>query len=271
MVFIHGCFPQKLMKKYLNLLVAALLVVLGLGCFLGQTYIDPNVSPGWYTALGNIGSAVLICGLLTLLQSLITKHLDDANLRLLLGMSDAVKASSLRSIQTDSSLYDFKDLMLKSISFSVIMNDGLRWVGNHSVLLEKRFTKKTETEFFLVDPEGAFCRSLAIKTATNVEALKNKIEQSVALLESTYMRTNQKGTLRIYFMRNYPTQSLFFGDDRVVVTPYQASSGRPLIPLFEYNYEEGHISIASNLFDDLTRVRNESILISENGKRQTSQ
>ena len=73
--------------KYLNILVIALLVVIGLACYLAQANIDSAVYPAWHTAVGNIGSAVLICGLLTLFQNLITKHMEDANLRQLLGIS----------------------------------------------------------------------------------------------------------------------------------------------------------------------------------------
>ena len=69
-------------------------------------------------------------------------------------------------------------------------------------------------------------------------------------------------------MKNYPTQTLFYSEDRVIVTPYQTSSGRSIIPLYEYEYEDEDISIASHLFEDLKRVRKESILISENGARK---
>lgn len=254
--------------KYLNILIIALLVVVGLACYLIQAHINPTTYPEWHTAIGNIGSAVLICGLLTLFQNLITKHMEDANLRHLLGISESIKESNLKTILTDSSKYNYHDIVTRSITFCAILNDGLRWVGNNSPALEKRFSKSnTSTEFFLVDPDGCFCQALAMKTIKNVPDLQSKIMQSVSQLESTYNKTDKRGELKIYFLKNYPTQSLFYSDYSVIVTPYQVSSGRTTIPLFEYVYEEGHKSIASHLFEDLERVRNESKLISVNGVR----
>lgn len=149
------------------------------------------------------------------------------------------------------------------------MNDGLRWVGNNSPFLEKRFNRKnTETELYLVNPESDFCKALANKTSISHDDLRIKINQTVSLIEATYKKSEKKGQLRVYYLKNYPTQTLFYSEDRVIVTPYQTSSGRSIIPLFEYEYEDGDISIASHLFEDLKRVRQESTLISENGVRK---
>lgn len=54
------------MKKYLILLIIALLIIIGGGCYLIQALIDSNEHQQWSTFFGNVGSAVLICGLLTL-------------------------------------------------------------------------------------------------------------------------------------------------------------------------------------------------------------
>lgn len=257
------------MKKYLILLIIALLIIIGGGCYLIQALIDTNEHPQWSTFFGNVGSAVLICGLLTLFQNLITKKYDDDNLKHLLGISSSIKHSHLKTILTDSSKYNFGSVITKSADFSVIINDGLRWVGNNSNSLEKRFNRKnTETEFFLVDPNSDFCKALANKTERSVDDLKNKIEQSISQIETTYNKTEKKGSLKIYLLKNYPTQTLFYADDVVIVTPYQTSSGRSVIPLYEYEYNEGDTSIASHLFQDLKLVRKESSLISEDGVRK---
>ena len=128
--------------------------------------------------------------------------------------------------------------------------------------------KNTATEFFLVNPDSDFCKALANKTDKAIEDLKNKIEQSISQIESIYNKTEKKGNLRIYLLKNYPTQTLFYADDTVIVTPYQTSSGRSIIPLYEYEYNDGDTSIASHLFNDLELVRKESLLVSENGIRK---
>ena len=256
------------MKKYLYGLVITLLIIVGGGCYYIQSTLSFTDNPQIFNLFGNLGSAILICGILTLLQTLITKKYEEDNLRKLLGISVSIKLSKLKIIMTDSSEYNYKDVLTKSSEFHAIMNDGLRWVGNNSSFLELRFNKKaTETEVFLVNPEGEFCKALAVKTDKSLEDLKSKINQTVQQLESTYNRSKKNGRLRIYYLKNYPTQTLFYTDDSVIVTPYQTSSGRSIIPLYEYEYEENDVSIASHLFKDLKNVQQESKLISENGTR----
>ena len=255
------------MKKFLVFLVIAILIIIGLVCYFVQGKIDETECPGCHAVLGNVGSVVLISGLLTLLNNLIVKKYDDERLQKLLGLSESVTKSGLKTILTNCSEYNYTTLIEKSETFSVIMNDGLRWVGNNTPALEKRFNRKhSETELFLVDPEGEFLKVLAEKTSMSADALIAKIRQTVSLVESTYEKSGQKGVLRVYYLRHYPTQTVFYADDCVIVTPYQTSSGRSVIPLYEYGYEEDVVSIASHLVGDLGRVREESVLISENGK-----
>ena len=127
------------MKKYLNSLIIALLIILGLGCYLIQALINTNEHPQWSAFFGNVGSVILICGLLTLFQNLITKKFDDDNLKHLLGISTSITQSHLKTILTDCSKYNYSNVIKKSVDFSVIINDGLRWVGNNSNSLENRF------------------------------------------------------------------------------------------------------------------------------------
>lgn len=254
------------MKKYLVFLVAVLLILIGICCYWGQCYLDAKTN--WHAIVGNVASVVLISGLLTLLQNLIVKKFDDDKLLTLLQLSKSIVQSGLRRILTNCAEYNYTQLIEKSKRFSAIMNDGLRWVGNQTPILEKRFNSKhTETEFFLVNPQGDFMKPLAGKTSTTITDLERKIEQTVSLIESTYEKSKKGGHLRIYYLGHYPTQTLFYTENRVLVTPYQTSSGRNIIPLYEYEYEKGVVSIASYLVEDLERVRNESRMISEDGKR----
>jgi hypothetical protein len=186
----------------------------------------------------------------------------------LFNVSVAIKQSGLNTILTDSKNYDYSPIITESTDFSIIINDGLRWVGNNSQSLENRFNKRsTLTEFFFVDPNGLFINALAQKTGVDIAFLKDKINQSVSLVESTYNKSQKMGELRIYFLKNYPTQTLFYSEKKVIVTPYQTSGGRATIPLYEYQYSNGYDSIGNHYKDDLEKVRNESRQISYNGIR----
>ena len=186
----------------------------------------------------------------------------DKDLHKLFGIAVSIKESGLEKIYTDSSKYDYSDIIRNADTFCAIMNDGLRWVGNHSERLEARFNKDhTVTEFYLVNPESDFCMALANKTSVEVSALKNKIKQTINLIISTYNKSQKRGILRIYYLKNYPTQSLFYSDKKVVVTPYQTSSGRSIIHLYEYSFISQKESIGSHLDEGLNRVREESTKI----------
>ncbi|MBK9730022.1 MAG: hypothetical protein IPO83_01835 [Chitinophagaceae bacterium] len=116
-----------------------------------------------------------------------------------------------------------------------------------------------------MDPETEFCISLATKTGIQVQDLQNKIHQTVKLLTTTYDRSSKKGKLNIYYLKNYPTQTIFLTEDKIVVTPYQVASGQNVIPLFEYDYNENKKSIGYHISTDIDNVRIESKIIEQRG------
>lgn len=251
------------MKRIPIYLILSILVAVGLALFLVQATVC-NVNTFWYNAVGNVASALLVTGVISLLYELIMRAQHDKDVERLFHISESIIKSGLENIYTDSSKYDFTPLINNAKEFYAIMNDGFRWVCNNSVELEKRFNVENSiTEFYLVDPGSDFCRSLANKTSVEVDSLKEKIEKTVKELKSTYNKSEKKGILKIYYLKNYPTQSIFYSDKKVVTTPYQTSSGRSVIPLFEYTSFEHKESIAGHLNKDLGIVRNESKLIWE--------
>lgn len=250
------------LKKNYSLLIT--LIVLGLILFLIQAHACQE-NTFWYNAVGNTASALLVGGTLSLLHEILLRDERDKDIQKLFGIAVSIKESGLENIYTDSSKYDYSDIIRDAETFCAIMNDGLRWVGNYSTKLEARFDKvHTVTEFYLVNPESDFCKALANKTSVETPALKTKINQTVDLLISTFNKSKKRGNLRIYYLKNYPTQSLFYSDKKVVVTPYQTSSGRSIIPLYEYSFISQKESIGSHLDEDLNRVRAESIKIWDN-------
>lgn len=245
--------------------VSCIVMTIGIALFL----VQKSCSTGsfWYSVYGNIGSALLIGGTLTLLQQIFTKRIEDQKLLELLNISSAISDSGLNDIKTDASHYNFNDLLKQSEEFYVILNDGQRWTNNYEHVIKERFNKKNRiTEFYLVDPDGPFCLALANKVEFEHHALQDKINQTVTTLKRAYQGSKKKGGLRIYFLKNYPTQSLYYTEKKIVVTPYQTSSGRNTIPLYEYSYEKGKYSIGMHLYNDLGNVRKESRLIFDNGK-----
>lgn len=248
------------MRKYV---IFSILIIAGLLLLLGQSNIDDKNS-FWYITVGNIANTFLVGATLSLLYQLVLKREEDNHLMKMLKISFSVHDSGLRQILTNSADYKFSPLLQSSNSFVAVMNDGLRWVGNHSVEIEERFDKAgTVTEFYIVNPDSDFCKALAAKTEVKLEELQNKILQTKRLIESTYERSKKKGNLKIYHLKNYPTQSIFIADEKIVVTPYQTASGRNVIPLFEYEYNENKKSIGFHITNDVENMRKESTVVYE--------
>lgn len=241
-------------------LILAVIIIVGLFLFLVQSYLQVNTF--WYNLVGNVANALLITGTLTFLYEIFMRKQRDEELSKLFNITLSIKRSGLQNIYTDSSVYDYGDVIENATTFSAIMNDGLRWVQNNSIKLQRRFSRtQTVTEFFIVDPDGAFFQALAIKTDKQENELRQKIESSVNLLKDTFNKSEGKGVLKIYYLKNYPTQSIFYSDKRIIVTSYQTSSGRSIIPLFEYEYTDKNESIGLHLQKDLAKVRDESKII----------
>ena len=252
-------------KNYL--FAGCLLVVFGLGLFLIQSkWLTHDTF--WHSAIGNIASAIVIGGLLSLIQQAVLRKDEEQNLLKLFGISNAIRESGIADIMTDSHDFTYRDMILKSEKLHIIMNDGRHWVETNSPSLEIRFGKEgTLTEMFLVNPESDFCKALALKTGYTLDDLKAKIQLTVRMLNDAYDKSARKGELKIYYLKNYPTHTLFYTEDTIIETPYQTASGRNIVPLFKYYYTKGKTSIGDYLYQDLENVISESKLIIERKER----
>ena len=67
-----------------------------------------------YTIIGDLASALLICGAVSLLQEIFTNDENYRKIMNLFKVSEAVKDSGLTDIKTDSNDYNVKDLIRKS-------------------------------------------------------------------------------------------------------------------------------------------------------------
>lgn len=218
---------------------------------------------------GSISSALLVGGVWAIVQKHLISRDEENKLYKLFQIFSSIKESGLIDVMTDSKMYSFNDIIENSEHFYAIMNDGKRWIENNTPSLEIRFSKKdTKSEFYIVDPDSHFLKALANKTNYTEIELREKIDRAVASLKEAYERSSKKGDLKIFFLKNYPTHSLFYTDNRIIETPYQTSSGRSVVPLYIYEYIENKTSIGEHLYKDLNNVREESKLIFDSSSKE---
>lgn len=220
----------------------------------------------WHDVVNCVAGALFISGTFSVLHSAIERKDEEAYMTKLFSISSSVKDSGLLDIMTDSKDFSFKFVLHDAEHFTAVMNDGRTWVLQHYAdLLVRLNTGGTTTDFYLVDPDGYFIPALARKTIYDEDKLRDKIKESVANLKQIYADSEKKGSLTISFLKNYPTQSLFFADNRVIVSPYQIACGRNTVPAYVYSCESGRETIGAFLARDLKNVQAESRMIWNNG------
>jgi|GEM_PF-1125212 len=248
-------------NKYI---VWTIFIIVSLGLFL---FAEEILNEFWQGVIKSIAGALLISGTFSVAHAIVERKEEEKFFANMFSISSAVKDSGLLDIRTDSKDYSFKPVLKKSKKFSAIMNDGRTWVNQYYTdLIDRVNTAGTETEFLLVDPEGLFIPALAKKTDYEENKLKEKIRECVDLLKKLYEESEKKGSLVITYLKNYPTQSLYYADEEVIVTPYQVACGRNKVPVYVYSYKSGHETIGNFLVKDLKNVRAESRMVWNNGR-----
>jgi hypothetical protein len=242
-------------------IIASVLIILGLIAIAYQSSLPTG---SWQLPyVTNLSSALLVGGLISLLFRSFQERESDKTLRRLMRIHDSVDELGLVEIVAQHQGYNFTGIIEMSDHLTIVMNDGLRWIGNNTVALRIRFGKDGLTELFTVDPDSPFVESLARKTSVSTEDLKKKIHDTWRRLEETYNDSTKQGKLKIYRLKTYPTRSIFQTEELVVETPYQTASGRINIPAFVYRRVAATDSLYEFAKHDIDAMRKEATLEKE--------
>lgn len=244
----------------LHYIIFSLLVIVGLGTTLWQVNVDQKNHPIGYQFLSQISGTLLVGGILSLLYKVFVDGVSEKRLREMLRIHDSVDMCGLKEVLLDSKNYNFSQFLERSDEVQIVMNDGQKWVATYSVELQRRFSRKGTTTFYVADPQGKFLGALAQKTGLSEDELRKKIKDMEEALKAAYAQSTKEGTLEVYHLKNYPTQSVFASEDTVLLTPYQTASGRRVIPLFIYDDNRDERCYARDVKNDLKNVRAESTL-----------
>ena len=215
-------------------IVFSVMLILGLLAVVIQANLAEDAHPIIYQVLSQVSSTLLVAGLLSVLYKIFVDSASERKLRVLLRIHDSIDIVGLKEVALDSKVYDFKQFLQNAREIDIVINDGYRWFGNYSAELQNRFSKTGSTRIYLVNPNGKFVEALAEKVAVGLDEYRRKIDSAVEIVKTAYERSDKAGVLEIYYLKNYPTQTLFVSESELIVTPYQTSSGRRVVPVFVY-------------------------------------
>lgn len=244
--------------------IASVMIIIALICI---AYGGSLPADAWQKPyLSELSSALLVGGLISLLYKAFQDKESESTLRRLLRIHDSVDELGLVEILPEVQGFNFTEIVEDADSLSIVMNDGLRWIGNNTISLSKRFGKKTTTEFFTVDPDSPFIETLAKKVSCAPEDLRRKIKDSWQRAEDAYNLSEKKSGFVIYAIETFPTKSVFLTEDQLVETPYQTAAGRAKIPLYLYKKVARTDSPYHFTANDIEQLRSEAKKIKEVGR-----
>lgn len=215
-----------------------------------------------YLYISQIASTLLVGGTVSILYKVFVDRANDRQMQKYFKIHESILDTGLIEVLVDSKTHNYAPMITESTSLTIILNDGFRWLSTYSVEFTKRFSRSSSiTEIFLVDPNGQFLPALAHKTDLLPQDLGKKIQQSVDFVMRTYNGSDKSGALKIYYLKNYPTQSIFCTEREVLITPYQTSSGRRTVPLYIYQNTKKEICVATEIIKDIEALRRESTTV----------
>lgn len=237
------------MKKTLRLSVAwtptaTALVLLGVGVVGTGVVMFRG-----YALAGLVGSlAALITAGVVLLTN--TRASDAVSHKLAIA-AEATELGLVACI-ADSTVYDYTGVLCDSRKLVVVLNDGRTWCSVHRDRLRRRLQDTSkETTVFLIHPESEMIPVLARKGSIEPESLKNKIRETLALLDELCVDGSR---LEILGHHLFNPHSLVLTETRALLMPYFTSRGGRTVPLFVFE-DAGPGSFYGNLVEDVEALR----------------
>jgi hypothetical protein len=260
----------KLPTNYSRYVVFSVLVIGGLLMIVWKQSLG---SQNWaYPYLDQLAVTLLVSGVLGVLHSAYVDRENDSRFRKLFRIHDTIEEAALTEILLDHGAYNYTKMIEESQYLGVVLNDGQRWVGNNAVKLTEFFSiKGKEMEFFVTDPDGLFVAPLAQKTDYTSQALQEKIHRSCARLIESFEISEKKASLKIYFLKNYPVQSIFLTDKILLLSTYQTSSGRTNPPHLVFEKEENKDCVYLFTEHDIKNLKSESKIHYDSASKQQKQ
>ncbi|HHX8507259.1 TPA: hypothetical protein ACVO0I_004608 [Vibrio diabolicus] len=260
------------MNKYGKLIENIILIgmlAVGLGLVVIEQFATESTDyKGLVPYISAVSSTLLTSGLLGLLYKKYVDGQHYGEIKRLLRIHESIEDSSLIRYIPRASNYNYNDLINNTKKLTVVLNDGNHWVTSNGDDLLARFSRKSTTELFVLSRESPFIDALVNKVDHYTkEQYLSKLDTAKHELVKLYEESCQKGELKIYELKNYPTQSYYLTETLIVTTPYQICSKRLNIPAYEYDATRKNSHFVKYVYKDVAYLRKESVLYFDSEKK----
>lgn len=214
---------MKKINVYLKILI---LISLGLMSVIVSQIIENDF---WKASFSNIGSAVLVAGILAVISEAILRRelldyiIEKINLKI------QIDQSGLKEIYSYASNINYASLLQEAqLSVDIVHMNSKEWIGRHIDEIRDILNQKSCTiQVFLMSPDSIFLEPLSQHFNQSKEDMIKKIEGSVKEWKGISEKKQPlKGKLKIYYHNEHPTASLVRVDNKIINIQNRMVSGK---------------------------------------------
>jgi hypothetical protein len=165
---------------------------------------------------------------------------------------DALVTHSIKARSTSND-FDHADLIMKSKSAKILMNDGYRFFEKYRSQFASRLAAGLSTEICLLAPDGPHIKVVAQRSEKLLTEQQNNIRKSTHLLRAELSHPTLSA-LKIYHMRNFFPYCLFMYDDLIVISLYLAFEREEELPMFIFERTANPADIYFSLLKNTDRL-----------------
>jgi hypothetical protein len=104
------------------------LIALGLALLLVNAHLSPSQ---WVSQwLGQVASAILISGVIGVIDRQVLFRDALSKVRLLFKLQESVVEAGLTNVESNANEHDYSELIRGSQKLTIVMNDGRTWIGS---------------------------------------------------------------------------------------------------------------------------------------------
>lgn len=217
-----------------NIVISAIFIMAGIGFI----YLSNNFE-SLKSYFDTISSILLISGVWTVIYDLYLKNdflnIVRGNMCILnddINKFEHISRTGLVHIESDANHFNYENFIKNNKKIIILLNDGRRWISNNEYYFKDNDNEGTDISFIITHPNSEMIDVLARKQYMTHEQIIDKINQFRASIKR--INESRHSKIKIFGHKLYNPNSIFLGDDEVILSSYLVAKGRGSVPLYIY-------------------------------------